>query len=118
MEFLNDLVALFLTLAGVAAFVTFLVNVGKRIGWVSDGNAEMAVKYLNFAAFVIVGILFFTVPNSIPVVDNVLGLLAQLGGVLLPILSLLLGWPVANAVSGFTYRHTRKFPLLGYSHTR
>ena len=117
-SFLNDLVALFLTLGGFAAFITFVVNILKRFGVIPDGSADMWVKYLNLAGLVVVGILSFVVPDAIPVVDNVLGLLAQLGGILLPILAVLLGWPVANAISGFTYGKTKNVPLLGYSHSK
>ena len=116
--FLNDLVALFLSLAGFAAFITFLVNVLKRFGIVTDGTADMWVKYLNLAGFVVVGILSFTIPDAIPVVDNVLRLLAELGGIVLPILALLLGWPVANVISDKVYKNTRGVWLLGYSNSR
>jgi len=114
---LNDLVTLFLSLAGFAAFITFLVNILKRFGIVKDGTADVWVKWLNFAGFFVVGIMFYTFPDAIPVVDQVLGLLAQLGGVLLPVLALLFGWPVANGISKFTHDNTRQFPILGYSHS-
>ena len=117
MEFLNELVALFLSLAGFAAFITFVVNILKRFGIVTDGTADQWVKYLNLAGLVIVGVLFFVVPNAIPVVDQVLGLLAQLGGVLLPIIALVLGWPLANAISGKVHNNVKGVPFIGHSNS-
>jgi hypothetical protein len=118
MEFLNELLTLFIGLAGFAAFIAFVVNVLKRFGVVTDGNAAIWVKWLNLIGLVIVGVLYLLVPGAIPVVDQVLGLLAQLGGVLFPILALALGWPVANGISGKVHNGIRGFPLLGYSHKK
>lgn len=118
MEILQEILNLFLTLAGFAAFIAFLVNVLKIPGWITDGNAALWVKYLNFAGFFIVGVLFFIAPNAIPSVDKILGLLAELGGVLLPVLALLFGWPLANRISKFTHDNVRSFPVLGYSNSK
>ena len=116
--FLNELVTLFLGLAGFAAFIAFAVNVMKRFGWVTDGTADLWVKYLNLGGLVVVGVLYFVAPNAIPVVDQILGLLAQLGGVLLPILALLLGWPVANAISSKAHNSVRGVWLIGHTNTK
>lgn len=118
MEILQEILNLFLSLAGFAAFITFLVNFGKFIGWIKDGTADLWVKYLNFAGLVVVGVLFFAFPGAISLVDQILGLLAELGGVLLPLLALALGWPVANAVSGFTHSKIRGVLVLGHSHKK
>lgn len=119
-DWLGALVTFFLSLSGFAAIIAFIVNIAKRFGWVTDGQADQVAKYLNLAGLVIVGILQAVAPGAIGPVDTILGLLAQLGGVLFPILALLFSWPVANAVSGFTHNNVRgvKFLALGYSHGR
>lgn len=116
-DWLNALVAYFASLAGFAAFVTFAVNIGKALGWVGDNMAPKVVQWFNLAGLVIVGILQAVSPGTIPVVDQILGLLAQLGGVLFPIIALALGWPLANKISGAVHNNVRGFPLLGKSHT-
>lgn len=117
-SFLNELVTLFLSLAGFGAFITLVVNILKLVGVVKDGTADLWVKYLNLAGLVIVGVLFFAAPDAIPFVDRILGLLAELGGVLLPILALVLGWPIANFASEKTYGKIKGVKLLGYSNTK
>jgi hypothetical protein len=117
MEFLNNLLALFAGLAGFAAFITLLVNVGKRLKWIPDGAAPMVVKWLNLGGLVVVGILSLVAPNMIPFVDSALGTLAEIGGLLLQLLTFVFAWPLANRISGFTYGGVRKFPLVGYSHS-
>ena len=118
MDFLNELLTLFVGLAGFAAFIAFAVNILKRVGIVQDGTADVWVKWLNLAGLVIVGVLYMLVPGTIPLVDQVLGLLAQLGGVLLPLLALALGWPVANGISSKVHSGVRDFRLFGYSNTK
>ena len=115
MEFLEQLIALFVSLAGFAAFITFVVNLMKSRGWIKDGLADKWVKYLNLAGLVIVGIMYFAYPGAITIVDQVLGSLAQLGGILLPAVALGLGWPLANGISGKVHNGVRGFPLLGTS---
>lgn len=117
MEFLNELVALFATLAGFGAFIALVVNILKKFGIVNDGNADLWAKGLNLAGLVVVGVLFLAVPDALPVVDKILGLLAELGGVVLPLLALVLGWPVMNRVSKFTHDNVRGVPLLGKSNS-
>jgi len=118
MEFLNELLALFVSLAGFAAFIAFIVNILKRFGVVKDDTASMWVKVINLVGLVIVGVLYLFLPGTIQVVDQVLGLLAQLGGVLLPLLALAAGWPLANAISGKVHDNVRGVPLLGYSNSK
>jgi len=118
MEFLNELVALFATLAGFAAFIALVVNILKKFGIVSDDSAGLWAKVLNLVGLVVVGVLYLVVPDAIPAVDKILGLLAELGGVLLPILALVLGWPVMNRVSKFAHDNVRGVPLLGYSNSK
>ena len=118
MDILQTILALYLSLAGFAAIITFVINVGKKFGWVKDGIAEKWSQWLSFGGLVVVGVLYFVAPDAIPYVDNILGALANLGGVLLPIAALILGWPVAVGVSAFTHSKTRGFPLFGYSHSK
>ena len=117
MDFLNELLVLFGGLAGFAAMISLIVNVLKRFGVVTDGTADLWVKYLNLAGLVIVGVLWLVVPDTIPVIDQILSLLAQLGGVVLPLLALALGWPVANSVSAFTHKNVKGVKLFGYSNS-
>ena len=117
-DWLGALITYFATLTGFAAFVTFVVNIAKRFGWVSDGNAGMVAKYLNLAGLVVVGVLQVIFPQAISSIDIILGLLAQLGGVLLPILALVFSWPVANSFSGFTHDNVRGVKLIGYSNSK
>ena len=116
-DWLGGLISYFASLTGFAAIITFGVNIAKQFGWVKDGAAGTVAKYLNLAGLIIVGVLQFAAPQAIGPIDTILGLLAQLGGVVFPILALLFSWPVANAVSGFTHNNVRGVKFLGYSNS-
>lgn len=115
---LQTILTLYLGLAGFAAIIAFLINLGKRVGWVKDGMAEKWSQWLNFVGLVVVGVLYFVAPTAIPYVDSILGALANLGGVLFPVLALIFGWPIAVGVSSFTHNKTRGFPIFGFSHSK
>jgi len=119
-DWVQALVTFYFSLAGFAAIITFVINIMKKFNWVSDGQADQWAKWLNLGGLVVVGILQVFAPGAISPVDTILGLLAQLGGVLFPILALLFHWPVANAISGFVHNQVRgfKFLALGYSHSK
>lgn len=115
MEYLQEIVTLFLSLAGFGAFIALLVNIGKRFDWIKDGTADQVVKWINFIGLFVVGILYFVAPSTIPLIDQILAALANLGGLVFPILALVLGWPLANASAKWTHDNVKGFRVLGFS---
>jgi len=108
---LTDLFTGFLALAGVAALIAALINVGKAIGWVPDGAAPKFSLWLNlvfFALFVILSIFKPDVDiagldaNAQAVAQLMIGALAFIGQ---------LG---VSRVSNAALRGT---PLVGFSHS-
>lgn len=59
MDILSNAVVTLLGLAGVGAFLSLLVNVGKKIGWVKDGQAAKVSAGLNLLA--LAGLYLFRV---------------------------------------------------------
>ena len=106
---LESLLIEFVLLAGVAALVTALINVAKKLGIIKDGNAPMANLILNLIGFVL-----FVIANvaGIPTagIDAVLGSVAAL-------LTALLGLLGQFVVSRAMHAGLRGVPLIGYSHS-
>lgn len=87
----SDLVIQFGTLAGVAALIAALVNIGKTLGLVPDGSAAKASAALSLVAFISLVVLNIFAPEvDVEGLDKqagdlavvalyILGLVVQLG---------------------------------------
>ena len=108
----DSLIIQFVSLAGVAALIAALVNVGKVFGMIPDGKAQNVSATLSLAAFAIfVGLKLFA-----PEV-NIDGLDAQAAQVAEAVLYIL-GFVVQIGLPGHVHRFLSKseVPLLGYQH--
>lgn len=99
-------------LAGVAALITLLVNVGKRFGLVKDGQAPTWSAGLNLLA--LIGLFIAQVTgytNLIPIIDEQAGSLALALSAVLAFVFQLFASRIAhdNALAGA--------PLIGTSHS-
>lgn len=106
---LEQLLPLYLALAGVAALVTVLVNILKRLGVITDGQAPTASLLLNlvgFGLFVVASVAGIDVGG----IDIVLGSIAAL-------LEALLGLIGQIGLSRAFHVGLRGAPLIGYSHS-
>ena len=112
-QWLSNLLAVFVTLGGVAALVAAVINVLKRFGVVTDGTAGNWSLVLNGVAFVLMvalGIFAKVTPVQFDAVAQ------QIATILIAILGLM-------AQFGFTLGIHRAVsaagvPLFGYSHSR
>lgn len=100
-----------LSLGGFAVLVSLLVNLGKKIGLVKDGYADKWHAGLQILVFILVASIdIFGLEIDLLQVDNVAGLVADLGAILLGILGML-------GIGGFTYSKVRGvIPGVGFSH--
>jgi hypothetical protein len=117
-EFLKAVGALLATLGGVAALIVMLVNAGKAMGWVKDSTAEVWFKSLYFLAFVALVVQQIFFPHfDVLKLDRIAGLLAQLGGYVLPTVLTLL-FPVAARFGKYFHNGLRGVPIFGASFSR
>ena len=106
---LTDLALQYGSLAGVAAFVAVLINIGKTIGVVKDGSSQqwsLALNVIGFLGFIALGV--FTPDISIEGLDQNAATLAN-------ILLSLLGLFVQLGVSRGTHNTLKGLPLVGKS---
>jgi len=95
---LPNLLSQFLALAGVGALLSFLVNVGKTVGLVKDGQAANWVTGLNLAGLVALFVLKVFVPSAdIGEIDGLAATIAQIGVLVLGLVTQLLGSKLAHA---------------------
>ncbi|MBI5297952.1 MAG: hypothetical protein HY869_20950 [Chloroflexi bacterium] len=117
-EFLKAVAALLATLGGVAALIVMLVNAGKSVGWVKDSTADVWFKSLYFLAFVALVVQQTFFPQfDVLKLDQVAGLLAQLGGYVLPT-ALAVLFPVLARFGAYFHNGLRGVPIFGASHSR
>lgn len=109
---MDDLTTLLMSLAGVIALITFLVNLGKMIGLVKDGTGETWSKALHLIA--LVGL--FVLGEFFPDVDiwKIDEFAAQLASIGIAILALI---PASFWGSEKIYALVRGLPLIGHSNT-
>ena len=102
-----------LTAGGLTALVSLLVNVGKAVNAVKDGQAEVAVKLLNFIVFVGLFILGNSKAEAdVWEIDAWAGTLAEAGTLLLPFFIAFGNW-----LSPKIHEIIKGTPLVGYSHS-
>ncbi|MBX3004577.1 MAG: hypothetical protein KF821_01970 [Anaerolineales bacterium] len=109
---MEQLFTSFLALAGVAALVAVLVNIGKLVGWVPDGAAPTAALLLNLGAFVVFAGLKIYAPDV-----DVAGLDAgaqQIATILVQVLAFVAQLGVSRAANAAV----RGVPVIGYSHSQ
>ncbi len=111
MESLIQLFQGFAALAGVAAFLAAVINIGKAFGWVKDGLAPTWSTVLNLVAFVAFVVLRLFAPEiDIAGVD---GAAAQLANTLVAILAFVGQLGVAKGTNAIL----RGAPVIGFSHS-
>lgn len=101
------------TLAGIQAFITMLVNLGKFLGIVKDGDAAKFNTALQTIVLAVLLIIGFFIPIDVPLVDVYAKQLADLGMSLMAIVPILMSLtPLFHdkALSG-------RLPILGFSHS-
>lgn len=98
MDVLSNLLSQLQVLAGVGALIAFLVNIGKIVGLVKDGTAQNWVAGLNLAGLVALFVLRVFVPSAdIGELDGLAATIAQLGVLVLGLVTQLLGSKLAHA---------------------
>ena len=109
---LNSLVIFFGSLAGVGAFISCLVNIGKTVGLVKDGQAQTYVVGLNLLGLVVLFVIGIVKPDA-----NIQGLDAQ-AGTLASLLMVVFGFVWQLISSKLTHDKVLKgTPLIGTSFT-
>jgi len=100
------------SLLGFGAFVSMLVNVLKYFGIVLDGTADKWIAGFNLAGYIglVVANQFFP-QFDISGVDNVLGQVAIVMGVILGYVTTIFG-------AKLTYATVKGLPLIGKSNTK
>lgn len=106
---LDQLLPLYLALAGTAALIAVVINILKKFGIVKDGDAPTWSLVLNLVGFVL-----FVVANiaglDVAGIDNVLASVASLLAALLGLIGQFGITKIANA-------GVRGVPLIGYSYS-
>jgi len=108
---LNTLLQTFLSLAGVGAFISALVNVLKVVGVVKDGDAENWVTGLDLVCIVLLFVANLLGFKNFAAVDAKLAVLAQMLNLLLQLWS-------AKAGSVAFYKTVRGVPFIGASFSK
>ena len=73
---LNSLVVFFGSLAGVGSFIAVLINIGKTVGLVKEGQAQAYSLGMNLAGLMILFVVGIVKPDV-----NIQGMDAQMGAV-------------------------------------
>ncbi|MEW6649315.1 MAG: hypothetical protein AB1453_03895 [Chloroflexota bacterium] len=107
----NQLLVSFLSLAGVGALISALVNVGKTIGWVKDGQAPVVVTGLNLVGMVALFALRLVRPDfDIGAADDLAQGIAQ-------VLTVVLGFVIQLGSSRLTHAAVKNVPIVGKSYS-
>lgn len=105
----NALVAQLAIMGGFAALLAALVNIGKRAGWVKDGQAPAIVTGGNLLGLVVLFILGIVKPDfDLGAADQVFGQVAQIATLILGLIGQVL-------VSKGTHAALRGVPVVGKS---
>ncbi len=112
-QYVSALLAVFVTLAGVASLVTVIINVLKTFGIVKDGTAGSWSLVLNGVAFVIMvalGVFAKVTPEQFDAVAQ------QVATILIALLGLLTQFGLTAKFHGVV--SSAGIPVLGRSYTR
>ncbi len=108
---LNSLVLEFASLAGVGGLVAFVINALKQFNVVRDGQAPTWSVGINVGLLIVLyGLKVFAPSVDVLKLDGVAASLAQIGIIILGLVTQLGGTKVANSA-------VRGSPFIGYSHT-
>jgi len=104
----ESIVAIIASMAGLGALISMLVNVGKALGWIKDGDGDKAFKVISLVGFIAVAVvtIFFEAFDQWGEVDAILQLVSVVIGFVLQI------WAGQK-----TYEVTRGTPIIGFSHS-
>jgi len=111
---LMQLITMFASLAGVAALVAVLVQLGKFIGLIKDDTAHKWAAGLNLVAFIVFAVFGIFNPNIVYEVLD--GYAAQIAAVALFVLGFLTQMTTSKPF--YTYFKNARVPYLGYSNPR
>ncbi len=102
----ENILSIFLSLAGLGGLITMIVNVGKQVNLIKDGDAELWFGGLSVISFIAVAITYFTQqPVDWTQIDAWLEALASLIGLI-----------IQMASGKIAYQVLRGTPIIGYSH--
>lgn len=109
---LGSLVAQFMTLAGVGALIAFVVNALKVAGVVKDGTATSWATGLNLVGLVVLFVLKVFVPAAdVGQLDGLAATIAEIGVLVLGLITQLLGSKLAHAAARGTWMIGRSYSL-------
>ena len=108
---IENLLIIFCTLVGWGALVTFVINTGKRMGYVKDGDAPAWSGGLNLIGLVGVFVLQMFFPQlNITLLDTNLAALVNVARVMV-------GFVLEMGASRLTHNVIKGVPYVGSSHT-
>ena len=111
METLQQIIALWLSLAGVGAFFALLINIGKTTGVVKDGQAQTWSAVLNLVGIVAVFVLKLVKPDlDWAFVDSQAQTLAEIG-------TLAFGFVLQLLAAKTTHIAVKGVPVIGKSYS-
>lgn len=109
---LEQLIALVMSLGGVGSLIAILINIGKTLGWIKDGQASTYTT----GAGLFVGVLLFIAGIIKPDLDiaGIDGVVGQVAQIFAMVFSLI--WPMLSAK--LTHFAVKGTPVLGKSFSR
>ena len=111
MELLSEIFNIVAGMSGLSAFVAVLLNVGKKMGIVKDGQAPVWSACINLIVLIaLFAARVFNINVDASRLNELFAGLAQIGSVILTYLASL-------AVSRLTHTFLRGAPLIGTSYT-
>ena len=108
-----NIIVQFAQLAGIAAAISALVNVGKQLGWVKDTTGGQVTAAFDLLALIaLIALHYFAPTISIQFVDNQAAVFAQIA-------LAILGYVVQLGASNATHAtlSAMKIPLIGFSYS-
>lgn len=108
---LESILAIVLSLGGVAAFIAALVNAGKAVGVVQDGQAPTYSLLANVVLFVVVALVGVFAPTTD--LKGLDGIAKQLADILI----LVLGLATQLGLTKQFAQILKGLPLIGFSHS-
>lgn len=106
-----DLVVQLTALAGFAALIAFVINLGKVVGFVKDGTAEKWSAGLNLVGLIILfSVKIFRPDLDIEGIDQTLLQVANIG-------TYILGFVLQLGVSKFSNYAVKGVPIIGKSYS-
>lgn len=107
-QFINGVLAM----GSITGVVVILINLGKSVGLVKDGDALLWNQGLHAAIYIVLILWFVIHPDvGLDQVDIMAQQVSQFGGSLLALVPLLI------ALGGLVNQGIRGFPFVGFSHS-